>query len=63
MSNYSKFESRCLRPGEDPAVFRWELEELLRLADPQLSVDQMNALTARQFVHRLPNALPWEDMH
>ena len=56
-SNYRKFESRCLRPGEDPAVFRWELEELLRIADPQLSADQLNALTARQFMRGLPNAL------
>ena len=56
-SNYRKFESRCLRPGEDPAVFRWELEELLRLADPELSADQMNALTARQFMRGLPNEL------
>ena len=56
-SNYRKFESRCLRPGEDPAVFRWELEELLRLADPQLNADQMDALTARQFMRGLPNAL------
>lgn len=55
--NYRLFEARCLRPGEDPAVFRWELEEMLRLADPDLSSDQMNALTARQFMRGLPTDL------
>ena len=56
-SNYCKFESRCFCPSEGPAVFRWELEELLWLADPQLCADQMNALTARQFMRGLTNAL------
>ena len=55
--NYPLFESRCLRPGEDPLVFRWELEELLRLADPELNADQMRALTTRQFMRGLPSNL------
>ena len=55
--NYRLFESRCLRPGEDPAVFRWELEELLRLSDSELNADQMRALTARQFMRGFPSDL------
>ena len=52
--NYRLFESRCLRPGEDPSVFRWELEEILRVAEPTLTTAQMEALIARQFMRGLP---------
>lgn len=55
--NYRLFESRCLRPGEDPAVFRWELEEILRVAEPTLTTDQMETLIARQFMRGLPQGL------
>ena len=36
---YAEFE--CLKPrsGEDPAVFKWELENLLAKADPSLAAD------------------------
>ena len=30
---YAEFESRTLRSGEDPAVYKWELENLLAKAD------------------------------
>ena len=33
---YREFESRLLRPGEDPAVYKWELEQALEKADPSL---------------------------
>lgn len=55
--HYREFDSRCLRPGEDPAVFRWELEEKLKVADGALNDDQRRALISRQFMRGLPQAL------
>ena len=46
---YRQFESRCLCPGEDPAVHRWELEEMLNMADATLTTDQRKVLLTRQF--------------
>ena len=54
--NYCLFESCCLHPGEDP-VFRWEWEEILWLAYPTLSANQMNALTSHQFMYGLQQEL------
>ena len=50
---YADFECRYLRPDEDPALFQWELEELLSKADPDLSNDGRHALLARQFMKGL----------
>ena len=36
---YAQFERRVLRTGEDPAVYKWELENLLAKADPELPED------------------------
>ena len=33
---YAEFEARTLRPGEDPAVYKWDLEKKLLKADPLL---------------------------
>ena len=52
--HYRQFESSSLRPGEDPAVFRWELEELLRVADPGLNETQRLPLISRQSMRGLP---------
>ena len=34
---YAEFESRHLRPNEDPSLFPWALEDILSKADPDLS--------------------------
>ena len=51
---YADFESRFLRPDEDPSLFQWELEDLLSKADPDSSTDARSALLARQFMKGLP---------
>ena len=51
---YRQFESRCLRQGEDPAVYRWELEEMLNMADTSFTTDQRKVLLTRQFLRGLP---------
>ena len=38
---YAKFDNRMLRNGEDPSVYKWELEQLLEKADPNLTVEAM----------------------
>lgn len=53
---YAQFESRVLRTGEDPAVYKWELENLLAKADPELPDDAKKALLQRQFIKGLPNS-------
>ena len=54
---FAEFEHRLLRHGEDPAVFKWELGEVLRKADPSLSEDARKALLTRQFMRGLPRTL------
>ena len=34
--HYQQFKSRCLCPREDPTVYQWELEEMLKMADTSL---------------------------
>ena len=43
------FESRVLRAGEDPAVYKWELENLLAKAAPELADGGKTALIQQQF--------------
>lgn len=52
---YREFEARSLRPGEDPAVYKWELEQALEKADPSLEDGAKKALLTRQFMKGLPN--------
>ena len=47
---YREFEARSLRPGEDPAVYKWELEQALEKADPSLEAEAKKALLTRQFM-------------
>ena len=54
---YAEFEDRVLRPGEDPAVYKWELENILEKADPTLSGDAKKALVSRQFMRGLPGTI------
>lgn len=51
---FAEFEQRKLRPGEDPAVFLWELTQLLQKANPSLPADGRTALLERQFIRGLP---------
>ena len=52
-----KFEARMLRVGEDPSIYKWELEQLLEKTDPTLAEEAKSALLCRQFMRGLPNAL------
>ena len=52
--HYADFESRQLRPSEDPSLFLWSLQDLLSKADPTLSQDAKTALLGRQFIRGLP---------
>ena len=54
---YREFEARSLRPGEDPAVYKWELEQTLEKADPSLEAEAKKALLTRQFMKGLPNGM------
>ena len=54
---FAAFESRTLRPDEDPSVYKWELENILSKADPTLSEDAKTALLTRQFSRGLPPSL------
>ena len=56
-SYYEEFYSQALRPSENPSLFLWRLQELLRTAEPDLSDDTFNALLRRQFMHGLPRDL------
>ena len=46
---YAEFECLKARSGEDPAVFKCELDSLLAKADPSLAPDTKKALLARQY--------------
>jgi Tfp pilus assembly protein PilW len=43
-----------LRTGEDPSVYKWELEQLLEKADPNLA---KSALLSRQFMRGLSSSI------
>ena len=43
-----------LRPGEDPSVFKWELEQILLKAQPTIDPAAKTALPTRQFIKGLP---------
>ena len=43
-----------MRPGEDPAVYKWELQQLLCKANPTLAGEAKTALLERQFMRGLP---------
>ena len=44
-----------MRLGEDPAVYKWELEQALEKADPSLDKPAKEVLLTRQFMKGLPN--------
>lgn len=54
---FAQFDARILRHGEDPAVYKWELEQLLDKAQPTLAADAKTALLARQFMRGLPSGI------
>ncbi|KAJ7386197.1 retrotransposon-like protein 1 [Desmophyllum pertusum] len=51
---FAEFEHQTLRTGEDPAVFLWELTQLLEKANPSLPAERRTALLERQFMRGLP---------
>ena len=51
---FAEFESRMLRPGEDPSVFKLELEQILLKAQPTIDPAAKTALLTRQFMRGLP---------
>ena len=57
---YVEFECCNLRSDEDPAVFKWELENLLAKTDLSLPADAKKALVARQYMRCLPRTLKFK---
>ncbi len=57
---FAQFEVRSLRTGVDPAVYKWELEQMLDKAEPDLSTDAKTALVQRQFMKGLPDVLKFK---
>lgn len=51
---YAEFEARLLKPGEDPTVYKWELEQILTKAEPDIDAGAKTALLTRQFMKGLP---------
>ena len=52
-----EFESRLLRSGEDPAVYKWELEQALEKADLSLDKPIKEMLLTRQLLKGLRNKM------
>ena len=41
---YAEFEARLLKPGEDPLAFKWELEQILAKAKPNIDAGAKTVL-------------------
>jgi hypothetical protein len=54
---YAKFETQMLHTGDDSSVYKWELEQLLEKADPNLAVVAKSALLSRQIMGVLPSSI------
>ena len=57
---YREFEDRLLRHNEDPAIYLWSLQEILRKADPDLDAEAFDALLSRQFMRRIPERMKFK---
>lgn len=57
---YAEFDHRTLRSGEDPAVYKWELENLLTKADSSLAKEARLALITRQYMRGLPTHIKFK---
>ena len=53
---YVKFEARTLRVGEDPSIYKWDLEQLLEKANPTFAAEAKSTLLCRQFMPGLYRA-------
>ncbi|XP_028417289.1 uncharacterized protein LOC114541690 [Dendronephthya gigantea] len=51
---FAEFEARLLKPGEDPTVYKWELEQILSKAQPDIDAGAKTALLTRPFMKGLP---------
>ena len=54
---YAEFESRLLKPGEDPSIYKWELKQILSKAEPDLETGAKDMLLTRQFMKGLPKSI------
>ena len=54
---YAEFEARLLKPGEDPRLYKWELEQILSKAEPEIAAGAKTALLTRQFMKGLPKSI------
>ena len=50
-SYFTQFELQMLQRGEDPAVFKWELEQILLNAELTITESAKTALLVRQFTN------------
>ena len=57
---YREFEDRLLRHNEDPAIYLWSLQEILRKADPDLDAEAFDALLSRQFMRGIPERMKFK---
>ena len=57
---YREFEDRLLRHAEDPAIYLWSLQEILRKADPDLDVEAFDVLLSRQFMRGIPEHMKFK---
>ena len=57
---YREFEDRLLRHKEDPAIYLWSLQEILRKADPDLDAEAFDALLSRQFMRGIPEQMKFK---
>ena len=57
---YREFEDRLLRHNEDPAIYLWSLQEILRKADPNLDAEAFDALLSRQFMRGIPEQMKFK---
>ena len=55
--HYADFNSRFLRPNEDPSTYLLELKKLLTKADDSLTADARYALLCRQVMEDIPEQL------
>eukprot|EP00112_Aurelia_sp_Birch-Aquarium-sp1_P012166 Seg2556.4 transcript_id=Seg2556.4/GoldUCD/mRNA.D3Y31 product="hypothetical protein" protein_id=Seg2556.4/GoldUCD/D3Y31 len=57
---YREFEDRLLRHNEDPAIYLWSLQEILRKAAPDLDAEAFDALLSRQFMRGIPEQMKFK---
>ena len=54
---YAELKARMLKPGEDPSVYKWELEQILLKAEPNIGAGAKTTLLTRRFMKGLPKRI------